>query len=62
MIAANVAAETLDQAGMHCMYRIHDAPDPIKLEALAQLLQSLGMGRGAGRSRARPTCRACSSS
>ncbi|HEX6111373.1 MAG TPA: RNB domain-containing ribonuclease, partial [Geminicoccaceae bacterium] len=49
MIAANVAAaETLDQAGMHCMYRIHDAPDPLKLEALAQLLQSLGMGRGRG--------------
>jgi ribonuclease R len=49
MIAANVAAaESLDQAGMHCMYRIHDAPDPIKLEALAQLLQSLGMGRGPG--------------
>jgi ribonuclease R len=49
MIAANVAAaETLDQAGMHCMYRIHDAPDPLKLEALAQLLQSLGMGRGPG--------------
>ena len=49
MIAANVAAaETLDQAGMHCMYRIHDAPDPIKLEALAQLLQSLGMGRSPG--------------
>jgi ribonuclease R len=49
MIGANVAAaETLDQAGMHCMYRIHDAPDPIKLEALAQLLQSLGMSRGPG--------------
>ena len=49
MIGANVAAaETLDQAGMHCMYRIHDAPDAIKLEALAQLLQSLGMGRGPG--------------
>ena len=49
MIAANVAAaETLDRAGMPGMYRIHDAPDPIKLEALAQLLQSLGMGRGAG--------------
>ena len=49
MIAANVAAaEALDGAGMHCMYRIHDAPDPIKLEALAQLLQSLGMGRGPG--------------
>jgi ribonuclease R len=54
MIAANVAAaETLDQAGMPGMYRIHDAPDPIKLEALAQLLQSLGMGRGPG-SLARP--------
>ena len=63
MIAANVAAaETLDQAGMHCMYRIHDAPDPVKLEALAQLLQSLGMGRGRARSRVRLTCRACSSS
>jgi ribonuclease R len=49
MISANVAAaETLDQAGMPGMYRIHDAPDPIKLEALAQLLQSLGMGRGPG--------------
>jgi ribonuclease R len=54
MIGANVAAaETLDQAGMPGMYRIHDAPDPIKLEALAQLLQSLGMGRGPG-SLARP--------
>jgi ribonuclease R len=54
MIAANVAAaESLDQAGMHCMYRIHDAPDPIKLEALAQLLQSMGMGRAPG-SLARP--------
>ena len=53
MIAANVAAaETLDQAGMHCMYRIHDAPDPIKLEALAQLLQSLGMGAASGHARA----------
>ena len=48
MIAANVAAaETLDQAGMHCIPHPR-CPDPVKLEALAQLLQSLGMGRGQG--------------
>ncbi len=35
MIAANVAAaETLEQAARPCMYRIHDRPDPVKLEAL----------------------------
>ncbi|HSA82943.1 MAG TPA: RNB domain-containing ribonuclease, partial [Geminicoccaceae bacterium] len=33
MIAANVAAaETLEQAGWPCMYRVHDRPDPVKLE------------------------------
>ncbi|MGH6943213.1 MAG: ribonuclease R family protein, partial [Geminicoccaceae bacterium] len=47
MIAANVAAaETLDRADMAGMYRLHDRPDPIKLEALAQLLETLGMRRG----------------
>src|SRR6266404_6591987 len=33
MIAANVAAaETLEKQRQPCMYRIHDAPDPAKLE------------------------------
>jgi ribonuclease R len=44
MIAANVAAaETLEQAGRPCMYRVHDRPDPVKLEALAELLRQLGL-------------------
>jgi ribonuclease R len=49
MIAANVAAaETLEQASAPCMYRVHDRPDPVKIEALVQLLQSLGLARGRG--------------
>ncbi len=46
MIAANVAAaETLEQAGRPCMYRVHDRPDQVKLEALAELLRQLGLTR-----------------
>jgi ribonuclease R len=49
MISANVAAaEALEQAGTVCMYRVHDKPDPIKLEALAELLDRLGVGGGRG--------------
>ena len=49
MIAANVAAaETLEQASAPCMYRVHDRPDPVKIEALVQLLDSLGLARGRG--------------
>ena len=44
MIAANVAAAaTLEEAHQPCMYRIHDAPDPQKLEALRQVLDGLGL-------------------
>ncbi|WGF89245.1 ribonuclease R [Marinivivus vitaminiproducens] len=43
MIAANVAAaETLEKLRQPCMYRIHDKPDPVKVEALVQFLESLG--------------------
>jgi ribonuclease R len=49
MIAANVAAaEALEQASAPCMYRVHDRPDPVKIEALVQLLESLGLARGRG--------------
>jgi len=42
MIAANVAAaETLERLRLPCMYRIHDAPDPMKLGALREFLQEL---------------------
>jgi ribonuclease R len=43
MIAANVAAaETLERRRRPCMYRIHDAPDPAKIEVLRQVLDGLG--------------------
>ena len=44
MIAANVAAaETLERTGQPCMYRIHDRPDPVKVEALRRFLGELGI-------------------
>ncbi len=44
MIAANVAAaEALEAAGEVCLYRIHDKPDPARLESLAQFLERLGI-------------------
>ncbi|MFQ5955918.1 MAG: ribonuclease R [Kiloniellales bacterium] len=43
MIAANVAAaQTLARRRRACMYRVHDAPDPAKIEALRQVLGGLG--------------------
>jgi ribonuclease R len=42
MIAANVAAaETLERQRQLCMYRVHDAPSPAKLEALREFLDGL---------------------
>ncbi|HZS82054.1 MAG TPA: ribonuclease R [Stellaceae bacterium] len=42
MIAANVAAaETLERMRQPCMYRVHDAPDPAKLDALRDFLIGL---------------------
>jgi ribonuclease R len=42
MISANVAAaETLERLRQLCMYRVHDAPDPAKLEALREFLDGL---------------------
>jgi len=44
MITANVAAaETLEARRQPCMYRIHDAPDPQKVEALREVLESFGL-------------------
>ncbi|BBK36885.1 ribonuclease R [Allostella sp. ATCC 35155] len=44
MIAANVAAaEAATGRQMPCLYRIHDAPDPAKVEALRPVLESLGL-------------------
>jgi ribonuclease R len=44
MILANVAAaEELEAKRRSCMYRIHDAPDPEKLEELRGVLDEIGM-------------------
>ena len=42
MVAANVAAaESLEKTKSPCMYRVHDSPDPAKLESLRDLLEQL---------------------
>jgi ribonuclease R len=49
MIAANVAAaEALEARRMPCMYRVHDAPDPVKVEALREFAASLGLSLARG--------------
>lgn len=43
MILANIAAaETLEQKKFRLIYRVHDAPDPEKLESLRDYLDGLG--------------------
>jgi predicted RNA-binding protein with RPS1 domain len=45
MIAANVAAaRALAEKKRPCLFRVHDKPDPIRIEALAQYLERLGIG------------------
>ena len=44
MIAANIAAAMeLEARRRPCMYRIHAQPDPVKIEALRQMLESLDL-------------------
>ncbi|MCS7266791.1 MAG: ribonuclease R [Geminicoccaceae bacterium] len=44
MILANVAAATvLEEAVQPCLYRVHDKPDPLKLEMLADYLERIGV-------------------
>lgn len=44
MIAANVAAaQQLETLRQPCMYRVHDRPDPTKIEALREVLDSLDL-------------------
>ena len=44
MITANVAAaEALEAKRQPCMYRVHEPPDPVKVEALREVLQGLDL-------------------
>ncbi|SNB55399.1 RNAse R [Arboricoccus pini] len=52
MILANVAAATvLEEANQPALYRVHDKPDPLKLETLSEFLERVGVPwtRGAKR-------------
>jgi ribonuclease R len=44
MLAANEAvAETLDKAGVPVLYRVHEKPDPTKVDAFTEAAQSMGL-------------------
>ena len=44
MITANVAAASLlEEAHEVCLYRVHDRPDSLRLQALAEFLERLGL-------------------
>lgn len=49
MILANVcAAESLEEKGYACAYRIHDAPDPARLDSLREMLKGLDVALAKG--------------
>ncbi len=49
MIAANVAAaQTLESRKSPCMYRVHDQPDPERVEELRQILKEYGLSLSRG--------------
>jgi ribonuclease R len=44
MILANVAAaETLEEKRVHLLYRVHEEPNPEKLEALREVVETVGL-------------------
>ncbi len=44
MLAANEAvAETLDRAGVHVLFRVHEKPDPAKVEGFTEAARSMGL-------------------
>ena len=50
MILANVAAaETLERAHVPLIYRVHDEPDPERVNALREFLQTLDISLPKGR-------------
>ncbi|HEX7006026.1 MAG TPA: VacB/RNase II family 3'-5' exoribonuclease, partial [Alphaproteobacteria bacterium] len=49
MILANVAvAEALEAKRQPCMYRVHEAPDPERVQALREFLETLGLNLAKG--------------
>ncbi len=49
LVLANVAAaQALEQRRAPCLYRVHDQPDPAKIEGLREFLATLGISLPAG--------------
>ncbi len=49
MILANVAAaETLEEKRVHLLYRVHEEPNPEKLEALREVVETVGLSLARG--------------
>ena len=50
MITANIAAaKQLEALRQPCMYRVHDEPDPVKIQALREVLESIGLRLARGK-------------
>jgi len=44
MITANIAAaKRLEALRQPCMYRVHDQPDPVKIQALREVMETIGL-------------------
>ncbi len=44
MITANIAAaKRLEALRQPCMYRVHDDPDPLKIQALSEVMETIGL-------------------
>ena len=55
MLAANEAvAEWLSSRKVPCLFRVHDSPDPLKIEGLEAIARSLGLSLKSGREGVRP--------
>src|SRR4030095_4980173 len=55
MLAANEAVATwLSADEVPCLFRVHDAPDPLKIEGLEAFAKSLGLTLKVGRAGVRP--------
>jgi ribonuclease R len=55
MLAANEAVATwMSSHKMPCLFRVHDDPDPLKIEGLATFAGSLGLSLKSGREGVRP--------
>jgi ribonuclease R len=54
LVANETVAEHLEQNGVPTLYRIHEPPDPLKVEEFEEFISTLGYGLGAPANAVRP--------